>query len=100
MRVSRPEGMARMDPSKSSPGNLSGRCRGLETAHGRRRTLPADGRTFFACLPAVLACIVAGVIFVRFFGHHFTVALGWLLIPVGIHPVRQTCRAVTGSEGC
>ncbi len=107
MRISGPEERAQMNPEKPSSGDVAERYRGLDDAHGRSRTFLANERTFLAYLRTALTFFVAGVTFVRFFGHPSIVALGWLFIPVGIvvlvvgiHRFRRMGQIIKKSDGC
>ncbi|GBE04397.1 hypothetical protein BMS3Abin10_00013 [bacterium BMS3Abin10] len=49
-----------------------------------QRTMLANERTFLAYIRTALTLFVAGVAFIKFFGHIAYEITGWFLIPLGI----------------
>ncbi|MCF8081602.1 MAG: DUF202 domain-containing protein [Deltaproteobacteria bacterium] len=48
------------------------------------RTDLANQRTFLSYFRTALACFISGLAFIKFFGHPFVAALGWILLPTGV----------------
>lgn len=49
-----------------------------------QRTILANERTYLAYIRTALTLFIAGVTFIKFFGHIIYEIIGWLLIPLGI----------------
>lgn len=48
------------------------------------RTILANERTFLAYMRTALTIFIAGVSFIKFFGHLIFEIIGWIFIPAGI----------------